>query len=169
MPLMDLPSNAQPVPTLNDKPVGIINSNLRAAADPKAADMNSDYVPKIGHPDFQDLIAPNYDLGDTHMTRHDGSRKGNGYFGNLRVSDGVVATEVSIKANVDGKDMDIPSLVPTLTRGEVDTILHLKRGDTIPDEIKQKAIDFARQRMSQGKSPYASPEESPDQRTIPTQ
>lgn len=49
--------------------------------------------------------------------------KGLGYFGKLKRPDGNVSTELSIGVNIDGKEIEIPSLVPTLTQEEIDYLL----------------------------------------------
>ena len=90
--------------------------------------------------------APNYG------PRADGTMKGNGYFGPLKMPDGRVATEIGIGVNFDGKEVEVPSLVPTLTRQEVD---YLVGGGKPTPEIVKKAADHAVQRMKAGKSPFA--------------
>jgi len=124
--------------------------------------------PKFGRPDIQDFIAPNYDIGpnDTpDMIRKNGTKKGYGYLGNLSVADGIVATEISTKANINGKTIDIPTLVPTLTRDEVRQMLSLKRGDPIPQSVRQKAEAHAAERLAKGMDVYATADESPDKRS----
>jgi hypothetical protein len=88
--------------------------------------------------------------------RNDGTAKGDGYFGPLPNADGSVSTELSVGVEIDGKEMDIPTIVPTLSRAELD---HLSRGGRPTDQIVDKAVDFARQRMKAGMSPFASPGE----------
>ena len=90
--------------------------------------------------------APNYG------PRADGTMKGNGYFGPLKMPDGRVATEIGVGVNFDGKEVEVPSLVPTLTRQEVD---YLVGGGKPTPEIVKKAADHAVQRMKAGKSPFA--------------
>lgn len=84
--------------------------------------------------------------------RPDGTPKGKGYFGELRRPDGKVSTELSVGVNVDGEDMEIPLLVPTLEREEIDLLLN----DGIPTKrIMNKAIKHALERKKQGLSPFA--------------
>jgi len=85
-------------------------------------------------------------------TRSDGSPKGPGFMGTLQRPDGSVSTELSIGVNLDGKETEIPSLVPTLTKQETN---HLLSGGQPTPEIVQKAVQHARQRISLGKSPFA--------------
>ncbi|MBU9378702.1 hypothetical protein [Burkholderia gladioli] len=99
--------------------------------------------------------------------RPDGTTKGNGFLGVLRRPDGGVSTELSVGVELDGKEVDVPSLVPTLTRAEVNAVLSLKDGQPMPDSVVQKAADFARKRIEQGKSPFADPSESPGGAAVP--
>lgn len=87
--------------------------------------------------------------------RADGTEKGTGFFGELKMKDGSgsVATEISIGVNFGGKETQIPTLVPTLSKDEVD---HLLKGLPPTPEIVQKAVDHAKARIAQGKSPFAN-------------
>ncbi|MCK5023123.1 MAG: hypothetical protein KAS04_03045, partial [Candidatus Aenigmarchaeota archaeon] len=78
--------------------------------------------------------------------------KGLGYFGALKRPDGGVSTELSIGTEFDGKEMEIPALVPTLTQEEID---HLLQHDKPTETIFKKAVDHAKMRMKQGKDPFA--------------
>ena len=88
--------------------------------------------------------------------RTDGSQKGFGWLGELPMQDGRVMTEMSLGVNLDGKDHNIPAIVPTLTPEE---IAHLAAGNPANDEIVKKAVEHAKKRLSEGKSPYADPQE----------
>lgn len=89
-----------------------------------------------------------------------GAFKGDGFLGPLQRPDGSgVMSEYSIGVQIGGKETEIPTLVPTLTKQEVQTILTMKEGDKMPDSIVQKAVDFAKQRMAAGKDPFAGPGE----------
>jgi len=96
----------------------------------------------------------------TWDTRADGSPKGTGYLGVLARPDGRVSNEINIGVNLNGKAIEIPTLVPTLTPQEVNYLLTMdvSKGQ-IPDAIVQKAVDFARQRMKAGKPVFAQPGE----------
>lgn len=93
--------------------------------------------------------------------REDGSFKGDGWLGPLEITmpDGSkgVATEYSIGVDVDGKEMDIPSLVPTLTPQEIETMRNdiIPNRKQVPDGIAKKAVDFARDRVGRGQSVWA--------------
>lgn len=88
--------------------------------------------------------------------RNDGTAKGDGYFGPLRGSNGTISTEISIGVEFDGEDREIPTMVPTLTRKELDFLLN---GGRPTDQIVDKAVEFARQRIEKGLSPFAAPGE----------
>jgi hypothetical protein len=84
--------------------------------------------------------------------RADGSPKGLGFFGELKRPDGYTSTELSIGVNMNGKETEIPLLVPTLTREEVDYLL---RGGEPTPTLVDKAVGFAQQRMKAGKPFFA--------------
>ena len=88
--------------------------------------------------------------------RFDGTQKGKGYLGVLKRKDGNVSTEISVGVEMDGKEVQIPTLVPTLDKKEVDYLLNTwKEGDKIPKPIIDKAVDHAKMRMKKGLSPFA--------------
>ena len=89
--------------------------------------------------------------GKFYGLRPDGTAKGVGYLGELKRPDGGVMTEYSIGVNINGKDMDIPTIVPTLTEDEKNHLLNSKEGEKIPQGIVDKAVAHAKQRLSDGK------------------
>ncbi len=91
--------------------------------------------------------------------RKDGTEKGPGFLGVLKRPDGKVSSEISVSTSdlmgKDGKEVLFPTLVPTLTKEEVDFLLSSDLEKTeIPDSIFLKAFDHARGRIKQGKSPF---------------
>lgn len=88
--------------------------------------------------------------------RADGTPKGEGFLGVLPRPDGSVSTEISIGVNLDGRETEIPTLVPTLEPEEVN---HLLSGGQPTEQIVGKAVAFARQRMAEGKTLFAQPGE----------
>lgn len=90
--------------------------------------------------------------------REDGTKKGPGFLGELKRPDGNVSTELSIGVEFDGREREIPMLVPTLTKKEVD---HLLEGGKPTDEIVDKAVAHARKRISDGKDVFAGAEDGP--------
>jgi len=88
--------------------------------------------------------------------RADGTPKGKGYLGELKRKDGRVSTEISIGVELDGKETEIPTLVPTLTKEEVNYLLNdWREGMKIPEPIVRKAVEHAKKRMKSGLSPFA--------------
>ena len=84
--------------------------------------------------------------------RADSTKKGLGYFGELKRPDGQVSTEISIGVEIDGKEIEIPTLVPTLTQDEINYLL---KGGEPTDDIVDKAVKHAKERIKYGKSPFA--------------
>lgn len=99
-------------------------------------------------------------LESNYGARPDGTPKYTGFLGELKLPGGGVATEYSMQSNAvkdsSGKRIDFPTLVPTLTKEEIDLMVN----DIIPNEkdppeaIIQKAIAHAKKRMAEGKSPF---------------
>lgn len=94
--------------------------------------------------------------------RPDGTPKGEGFLGSIKRPDGPkVMSEYSVGSpDVTGKEMDYPSMVPTLNRQELMSILNSQDGVALPDSVYQKAADFARSRVAAGKSVFAGPGEA---------
>lgn len=96
--------------------------------------------------------------------RADGTKKGTGFFGEIKRPDGGVMTEISIGVGLNGKQTEIPLIVPTLTRREMDYLLkNDPKSKTfmnrMPPSIIEKAVDHAAARMKFGKSPFADANE----------
>ena len=82
-------------------------------------------------------------------------KKGLGYFGQLKRPDGRISTELSIGITgpeFDWEETEVPSLVPTLTRDEIDSLL---AGNEPTPEIVEKARQHALMRIGGGLSPFA--------------
>ena len=92
-----------------------------------------------------------YKIGNN--VRLDGSLKDIGYFGGLKTPEGRTATELSVDTNMDGKTIFGPSIVPTLNRSELDTVINQ---DPYTATIWKKIWDYAKKRITEGKSPFAS-------------
>jgi hypothetical protein len=87
--------------------------------------------------------------------RPDGTLKGPGYFGRLQRPDGDVSTELSIGVTgpeYGNKETQVPLLVPTLTRQEIDYLL---AGNEPTEQIIAKAERHAQMRIARGLSPFA--------------
>lgn len=102
------------------------------------------------------------DVPKSFGKRPDGSEKGYGFFGALPRADGKVSTELSTDDPIDESGQKIlhPLIVPTLSRQELEYLLQDKVKDPMMDEtIYEKAAEFARQRLREGKSPFAEKHE----------
>jgi hypothetical protein len=106
--------------------------------------------------------------GDQSFFREDGTQKGEGFFGNLRLPTGV-ASEFSIADSEKikdkaGKYLDYPSLVPTLTVDEVKAVMAAAADPTgktkIPGSVYTKAEAFALERQKAGLPFFAQPGEA---------
>jgi hypothetical protein len=86
--------------------------------------------------------------------RHDGTAKGSGYFGELKRPDGSISTELTIGVNINGKEMEIPSLVPTLSEKQKEWLLTHNNEDKTPDDIVKVATEHAKQRLKAGLSVF---------------
>src|SRR5206468_4185952 len=96
---------------------------------------------------------PNYG----HGPRTDGTPKGLGFFGPLQRPDGRVSTELSVGVTFDdGREVEIPALVPTLTKEEVNALLTKPDDAPPPLAVVRKAVAFAQARMKNGQSPFAA-------------
>lgn len=77
----------------------------------------------------------------------------------LKNEDGQDVTEYSIGVSINGKEIDIPTLVPGLTSEEVSAVLKASSGNgKLPDSVVKKAVEHAKKRLSIGKSPFAETE-----------
>ena len=92
--------------------------------------------------------------GKTYGTRYGGGPKGSGWLGELMRPDGGMMTEYTIGMPINGVEMEIPSIVPTLTQEEVNLILNMGEGDQMPESVMRKAKDHAIMRINQGYSPF---------------
>ena len=100
-------------------------------------------------------VLPDLDFGepsDGYGLRADGTKKGKGFLGEIKNADGSVSTEVSIGVNIDGKETEIPLLIPTLTEDEIKIVTS---GGEVPKEIIDKAVSHAMERIKTGASPFA--------------
>ena len=112
---------------------------------------------------FPDLLEPNYDPAQW-QARPDGSEKGQGYLGVLHRPDGGVSTEISASFDDVAGGKDIPLMVPTLNRDEVNALLNTPSDDPqfyqkIPRSVFQKAVDYAMSRQREGLPYFAQPYE----------
>lgn len=110
--------------------------------------------------DLANILYPNQGKEDPSMLRPDGSKKSmKGFLGPMERPDGGVSTEISAGFEIEGKEVDIPLMVPGLTKKEIDYLLNADiQGEdffkNMPDSIQDKAIDHAKKRMKEGKSVF---------------
>lgn len=94
--------------------------------------------------------------------RADGSTKGMGWLGLRQRPDGGVSSEISVGVTINGKEQEIPLMVPGLTKPEVDYLMTHDPDQEknpnflkdMPPSILEKATAFAKQRIADGKSPF---------------
>lgn len=92
--------------------------------------------------------------------REDKTQKGKGFMGMIkRPNDKLKSSEISVGVNIDGKEVLIPSMVPTLTKSQLDVLLSLPPGTVPPRDIIQAASKFAQDRISKGLPPFARVDE----------
>ena len=98
------------------------------------------------------------------MYRRDGSIKSaQGFLGPVEnLETGKTMTELSIDLEMDGKNVQIPTMVPTLTAEEIKTLQSQNwegRAKELPRSIVRKAVDHARKRMDAGLNPFYKDDE----------
>ena len=87
-------------------------------------------------------------------------QKGLGFLGPLKMPNGGTTSEFSIGVNIGGKEVEIPTFVPTLTKDEVQQLIGVAtNGGKVPAAIVRKAITHATQRITAGQDPFAGPGE----------
>jgi len=88
--------------------------------------------------------------------REDGTPKdAHGFLGPIKLPDGRTASELSITFEIDGKEILAPSLIPGLSKEELDYILSEDFDPAeMSDELSKKIQNHALQRIDQGKSPF---------------
>ncbi len=96
------------------------------------------------------------DLEDYGMRHGGAGKKYTGWKGPLKDVDGNTVTELSIGVNINGKEVEIPLIVPSLSEKETTRLLSKKKPT---DAILKKAYDHAITRMKLGKSPFKEPED----------
>jgi hypothetical protein len=85
--------------------------------------------------------------------------KGRGFMGDISGKPLDKMTELSSAFEYNGKLVPHPLVVPTLLPEELSMLKNLKEDEQIPEGIYRKAQDYARMRLEQGLSPFASPTE----------
>lgn len=123
--------------------------------DHRAIDSLALQLPKASRYAAKGTVLGGQDPGNG-LTRPDGTKKGKGFYGNLPNKNGNISSELSISSSdvEEGKEVLIPTLIPGLSRKEIDYLLSNKYNPQsrvgIDNIISRKAIDFARKRKQQG-------------------
>jgi LysM repeat protein len=109
----------------------------------------------LGRPGF----SKGSEVEDPSMYRRDGSKKSaQGFLGPVKNNvEGGIMTEVSVGVEINGKEVEVPIMVPTLTKKEIETLANMKlegNAKNIPKSIIRKAEKHALQRMEKGLSPF---------------
>lgn len=92
--------------------------------------------------------------------RVDKTKKGRGFFGELKRKNGEISTELSIGVEIDGKEVQIPLLVPTLDKSDISYLLRTdEEVSEFPESIIDKAYRHALERIKQGRSPFIEDDE----------
>lgn len=117
--------------------------------------------PEVIVPQTSGVVIPNQEIRDPNMDPLDTRmHKGMGYLGPMQTKSGHTMTENSISGQINGVETSYPSVVPTLTQDEVQFLLG--GGRVFDNEsIMAKAKAHAEERLRQGRSPFASDDESP--------
>lgn len=82
----------------------------------------------------------------------DSSKKGRGYYGLMRNTKGQDVSEFSIGVTIKGNNYHVPSLVPGLTRREIDEVL----SGEVSESVERKATAWALKRINEGRPVFAT-------------
>lgn len=94
--------------------------------------------------------------------REDGTYKGEGW-SSFKLSDGRDVTEYSIGVNIDGQEILIPTVVPSLSLDQIKRLKGtIEEGKDIPKDIVDTAVAFAKSRLKVNKSPFKNDGLSPE-------
>ncbi len=98
-------------------------------------------------------------LAGPSWLRADGTQKGMGFLGPLpsidpRTGGDATSTEISIGLNLGGKEVSIPTLVPTLNQDELNLLLS---GGRPTQQIVDKAVQHYQERQRRGLPAFAGP------------
>jgi hypothetical protein len=101
--------------------------------------------------------------GDPVSTDRDKSMQG--FLGPIKNNvTGKIMTEVSIGVEIDGKEILIPAMVPTLTPKEIDTLKNINIGEEpLPESIIDKATRHAIPRINKNMNPFYQDRENEQQ------
>lgn len=138
-----------------------LSAKERKAVDEEIAALLTKHAPKAGLKTAARGRAPSSDPEAApagYGKRQDGTDKGTGWLGVHKSAKGNDMTEYTVGLNIGGKDVDVPTFVPGLTKDE---LAHLKtepdlsKRTAINESILKKAAAHAKKRMAEGKSVFA--------------
>lgn len=90
------------------------------------------------------------------MFRGDGSVKGSGWQGVFKNAKGQDVTEYTIGVEINGKEYEIPSIVPSLSTEEIASVLKATEDGSPPSEqVMEKAVDWAKKMLKKDHSFFA--------------
>lgn len=140
-------------PTTTEEMVGTTpQQKFIEGADLTSAPVSPDLIKPIKE---EPIIKPVEQEVTDPMLRPDGTRKSNiGYLGPQTAKSGNVMTEYSVGVEINGKEMDVPTLIPGLTDDELNILKTEPNPKDIPQSIIDKARDHAVQRIKEGQSPF---------------
>lgn len=99
-----------------------------------------------------------YNNQHLNALRPDGSLKGDGFM-NFKSKNGNTISEASVGVNINGKEVDIPTVGPWLSKEEIEYIRNNDGQigfDKIGDNIVRKSYQNAKKRIDKGMSPFAN-------------
>ncbi len=178
-----VPGMYRPVPAsakISDKTrIAIGKEILKKDDDRKAAEKAISKQQKIvdAH-NFKQKVAA-YEKNEQKVPEYgespDGRTKGPGWFGPIKMPNGADLTEWSVTTEVNGVEVSVPTVVPTLEKDELDLLVNAAQigVENLNEEEKKslnaitdKAIAWAHARWKEGKSPYIMNGEKPKKTPI---
>ena len=98
---------------------------------------------------------------DPSHYRPDGSPKGSGWLGTQKNSKGQDVSEYSVGVEIDGEEMDIPTIVPGMSDKDKKEVISSTEQKRFPsNDVLGKAVSHAKKQIQAGESPFNEPEES---------
>lgn len=83
---------------------------------------------------------------------HSAEYKDKGHLGEIRMPDGRdVMTELSLGEPGSKRDLDRPSLIPGTHPADLN---YMRETGDVPEDVKATSLQFAKERIKEGKSPY---------------
>ena len=140
------------------------NLKLTTPSNNRSFSRNSDHTVKRNKPTRKRVKklaeggSPTVGARETYGTREDGTKKGRGWLGEHLGPRKRLVTELSMGVEMNGKEVLIPTMVPGLTRGQVERLVsgefNVKSRNPEDMAIKRRAIAHAERQLNQGRSPF---------------